>query len=160
MYLLSIKHKMNLYLFLIKKREQKTILSMKLKHLHFHSNFLSLPREITITYSGTLSILLKIPIANLHHYLGWIFPLIFPQRRHTVCAIPPRTGPSVPLCWGWGAARLCLPHWDNVAESTCLDKDPHALRGSRNSSSFQRTQAEVPGCCHLMVHRKQYLHKL
>ena len=36
---------------------------MKLKHLpylpHFHSNFLSLPREIATTYSGNLSILLK-----------------------------------------------------------------------------------------------------
>ena len=59
---------------------------MKLKHLHFHSNFLSLPREITITYSGTLSILLKIPIANLHHYLGWIFPPHFsPKASHGVC---------------------------------------------------------------------------
>ena len=107
MYLLSIKHKMNIYLFLIKKGEPKTILPMKLKHLpyllHFHSNFLSLPREIATTYSGNLSILLKIPIANLQRCLGWIsthtHPPIFSQRLHTVCAVPPRTTAlGVPHC--------------------------------------------------------------
>lgn len=95
MYLLSIKHKMNIYLFLIKKGEPKTILPMKLKHLpyllHFHSNFLSLPREIATTYSGNLSILLKIPIANLQRCLGWIStPPPFSPKGFTQCV------PSLP----------------------------------------------------------------
>ena len=60
---------------------------MKLKHLHFHSNFLSLPREIAITYSGTLSILFKNTDCQPAPLFGVDFPPSFFPKGVTRCVL-------------------------------------------------------------------------